>query len=312
MTLDASPSRRRVLQLVGGLATGALSGCLGFLTGADASAIENVTFQGKQVVAHVADDTNADAIDFRSPNDELLHTASIGRKNKVSFSLYKDTNTPYSPGDYTLVAVKTSGDGDSETLETRSISLTSSFSVADVRPIETEQPAFDTSDKPLYVGPVQITIENTGTLPVGIKYIGFPNHVPSPDTPPSPSSTKQNYQTVSGSGHFVDVDTQTTFESWGAPLRYTQSAGSSPDQSAIGDPNQSASWQQIKNSHCNGAHHTATLVVVPWHGSTHKRSVTFQYAGNASRRRSLGTEFGCTNVSVVNSQPMNTSTTAAQ
>lgn len=129
MTTDRSHSRRRVLQLTGAVTTGALAGCLGFLSSSKPSVFKNVSVEGEQIVIQLTDDTNADAIDFRSPSDELLHTASIGRKSTVSFSLYKDTNTPYSSGDYTLVAVTTSGNGASQTLEKHPITLTSSFDV---------------------------------------------------------------------------------------------------------------------------------------------------------------------------------------
>lgn len=305
MTPARTPSRRRVLQLTGGLAMGALSGCLGFLTGSDSSAIENVTYQGEQVVVHVADDTNADAIDFRSPSDELLDTATIGRQTKVTFSLYENTATPYSPGDYTLVAVETSGDGDSQTLEKHSLTLTSSFSVADVRPIK--DPG---SGEPPFDGKVRITLTNTGTLPIRISYIGFPSGVPSPNRSPSQTpSPRQYYVPTSGTGHFVPVESQSTFESRFSPL-WTR--GGTPKEGAVGVPKQSASWQQIKNNHCNGEHHPATLVVVPEQGAPHTLTVTFEYGGTAARQDSRDTDYGCTNVSVVNSQPTNTSTPTAQ
>lgn len=305
MTLNRSPSRRRVLQLTGGLVTGALSGCLGFLSGSNATVIKNVTYQGEQVVVHVPDDTNATAIDFRRPSDELLDTATIGRKSKVTFSLYEHTATPYSPGDYTLVAVETSGNGDSQTLDTQSLPLTSSFSVADVRPIK--DPG---SGDPPFDGKVKITLTNTGTLPVRIAYIGFPSGVPSPNRPPSKTSQpRPNYVPTSGTGHFVPVESQSTFESRFSPL-WTR--GGTPKNGAIGVPNQGASWQQIKTNHCNGEHHPATLVVVPEHGAPHRLTVTFKYGGTAARQRSTDTDYGCTNVSVVSTQPTNTSTPTAQ
>lgn len=284
---------------------GALAGCLGFLSGSDPTVIKNVTFQGEQVVVHLADDTNADAIDFRSPSDELLDTASIGRKSKVTFSLYENTATPYSPGDYTLVAVETSGDGESQSLDNQSLNLTSSFSVADVRPIK--DPG---SGDPPFDGKVEITLDNTGTLPIRLAYIGFPSGVPSPNPPPSEMpAPRSNYVPTSGSGHFLPVKAQSTFESRFSPL-WTR--GGTPKNGAVGVPNQGASWQQIKNNHCNGEHHPATLVVVPEHGAPHKRTVTFKYGGTAARQDSHDTDYGCTNVSVVNSQPATTSTPTAQ
>jgi hypothetical protein len=121
-----------VLQGTSALTVGALAGCLGFLPSSQPTVIDDITFQGDKFVAHLTDGTNADAIDFRSSSGELLHTASIGRKPSVTFSLFADAHTPYLPGKYTLVAVETSGN-EPQTISKRSLKLTSSFSVVNVR-----------------------------------------------------------------------------------------------------------------------------------------------------------------------------------
>jgi hypothetical protein len=264
---DAYPTRRRVLQLTGAGTVSALAGCAWILPGSTATVIEDLTFQGTSVVVHLPDDTAADAIDLRSPSGELLHTASIGRQSTVELSLYKYTLTPYLPGTYMLVAVDTSG-SEPQTLDKQSLDLTSSLSVADVRPIK--EP--DTS----FYRKIRVSTANTGTLPVSIEYIGFPTGVPAPNPPPSATPPNgSQYVSLSDTGHIVPVEGQVTFESGFYPL---WSSGASRADGAVGVPNDGASWQQVTTNHCNGEQHPATLVV-PGHGPTYRLTVTFKYAG---------------------------------
>jgi hypothetical protein len=275
------------------------------LPGSTPTVIEDITFHGEKTVVHLPDDTNADAIDLRSPSGELLQTASIGRQSSITFSLYKNPITPYPPGTYTLVAVETSDGSEPQTLGKHSLELTSSFSVVDVRPIKAPG-----SGPPPFDGKVQMTIENTGTLPVKIDYIGFPNGVPSPNPPPSETPQNgSNYVAMSETGHIVPVGGQATFESRFAPL-WTR--GGMSEEGAVGVPQEGASWQHVKRTHCNGERHPATLVVVPGQGPTHRLSVTFKYAGTAARMGSYGTDYGCTNVTVVSTAPKDSSTTTSQ
>lgn len=304
MTTDSSYSRRRVLQLTGGLTTGALAGCLGFLSGSDPSVIENVTFDGTQMVVHLADETNADAIDLRSPSDEKLRTASVGRKSTVAFSLYKKQTIPYPPGKYTLVAVDTSGD-EPQTLTTHSLELTSSFEVTNVRPIEKDLTNNFGANTPPVASTVRVTLQNTGDLPVGITYIGFPKGVPSPNDPPS--AFPQGIYPQTGP-KVIAGGAQTTLEPLGPLLRYVQPFGQSPDQAAVGVPNQSASWQQIKANQCTGDQQTATLLIATANGATYTTSVTFKYGGQAFRHDAGSLNYACSNVTVVDG-PTNTRTT---
>lgn len=305
MTTDSSHTRRRVLQLTGGLALGALSGCLGFLSGSDPTVFKNVSVEGKQIAIQLTDDTNADAIDFRSPNDELLHTASVGRKSTVTMSLYKKPTIPYPPGKYTLVAVETSGD-EPQTLTNHSLDLTSSFDVTNVRPVAVEQSSSGNKNPPPVDERVTITIKNTGNLPVGITSIGFTQGVPSPDF--SSSMVKLgSYKPLGKAERTLLRGEQNTYTSYQKPLRYSRHPTKDPLANAIGVPKQGASWNQIQRNHCNGTQYTSTLLVATTRG---KRTfaVTIDYGGTTADPAPLDIQYACTNVSVVGIKPTNSST----
>jgi hypothetical protein len=308
---DETPrSRRRVLQLTGAVTAGALAGCSGVFGESNPTVIKNVSFKSQQFVVRLKNETNADKIDLRSPSGELLRTASVGRKRKVSFPLFNDSDMPYPPGNYTLVAVETSGN-EPQRISEHSVELTSSFSALLVRPVYEDPPDDSfTSNPPPFATKVRVTIANTGKLPVGIKYIGIPEGVPSPAKPPTAPGS-EGFRPVDGSGlppHYVPVDGAINFQSFGAPLYYFQSSGEDIDPDAVGVPKQGASWEQIQANHCNGETYTATLVIVPVQGSKRKLSVTFKYGGKATQRSAGSTDYGCTNVSVVSTERENTTT----
>jgi hypothetical protein len=307
VTPDNPLSRRRVLQGTGALTTGALAGCLGFLPGSQPTIIDDITFRERKVVVHLNDETNADAIDFRSPSGELLATASIGRKSQVEFSLFRSiSDTPRSPGEYSLVAVKTNGNGESQRISTRPLKLTSSFAVSDVRPVT--NPA-EGGTYP-FDAKVQIMITNTGTLPIYIDYIALTNGVPNPHPPPSEADEREgNFQVVAGEIAPIPIGATATFESYSAPL-WTK--GATPGNGSVGVPNEGASWKEITAKYCNGQQHPATLVVIPQQGAPHRRTVTFKYGGKAVRKQTFNTEYGCTNVTVVSMGRKNTSTSTSQ
>lgn len=298
-------SRRRVLLLAGGGAVAGLAGCFGLFSGSDPTVIEDITFQGETVVIHLTDETTADAIDLRSPSGELLETASIGRKSRVEFSLHPATNRPRPPGEYTLVAVKTSGNGESQQITTRPLTLTSAFTVSEIRPVTNPE----TGGSLPFEGKVQITIENTGTLPLRLNYIGFPTGVPSPNPAPSETSVrKQGYTLISGEQNPIPIGGTPTFESEFAILwtRGGRTLNGTIKQGAVGIPKEGATWPQVKRNHCNGEQHPATLVVIPGQGPMHRLTVTFKYAGKAARNGPMDTDYGCTNVTVVSTERANT------
>ena len=302
---DGHPlTRRRLLQLTGTGTASALAGCAWLLPGSTATVIEDITVQGTSAVVHLTDDTAADAIDLRSPSGELLHTASIGRQSMVRVPLYLSaTNSPRAPGEYTLVAVATSDGGESQTLDKQSLSLTSSFAVREIRPVS--DPHTGTSFP--FDAKVQLTIENTGTLPLMINYIGFTNGVSNPNPPPSQTGgNSPHYALIIGDGFPIPIGGTPTFESRFAPL---WSNGATRADGAVGVPQDDASWQQVTTNHCTGEHHPATLVIVPGHGPTHRLTVTFKYAGPAARMGPYTTDYGCTNVTVSSIDRPNTPTT---
>jgi hypothetical protein len=310
VTNENSHSRRRVLQLTGAATAGALAGCSGVFGGSDPTVIKNVSFTGQQFTVQLKNGTNADKIDLRSPSGELLRTASVGRKTKVTFPLFNESDMPYPPGNYSLVAVETSGD-EPQRISEHSAELTSSFSALLVRPVKIDPRSdYVNSNPPPFAGPVRVTIANTGHLPVGIKYIGIPEGVPSPTKPPS-APRSQSFRPVGESGlppYYVPADEGVNFQSVGAPLWYYEPSVEASDPSAVGVPKEGASWEQIQANHCNGETYTATMVIVPVQGSKRKLSVTFKYSGKATQRDALDIDYGCTNVSVVRTEGENTTT----
>lgn len=307
---DNSRSRRRVLQLAGAGAVGTLTGCLGIFFGAEQpTVINDITFDGERVVVHLPDETTADAIEFRSPTDELLATASIGRTSTVAFSLHPATNRPRPPGEYTLVAVETGG-SEPQRLDTRPLSLTSAVAVREIRPVSKSAngPSLP------FEGKLQLTIKNTGTLPLRLTYIGFPSGVPSPHPAPSETSVrKQGYTRIAGTHNPIPIGETATFETEFAPLwtRGGRAMNGSLKDGAVGVPQQNATWTQVTRTHCNGEQYPATLLVIPSQGPTHRLTVTFKYAGQAARMGPRDTDYGCTNVSVVSVERTTTTATAA-
>lgn len=302
MTDDNAPSRRRMLQLAGGVAAGALAGCTEVLPGTNQTSkptskptvIEDTTFEGETIVVHLKDGTDADAIDLRSPEDKLLDTAKIGRKKTVEFSLYAETDMPLAPGKYTLVAVDKSGE-EPQQLGSRTLDLTMSLSITDVRTKQTS----GLNSPP----DVQIKIKNTGELPAKIEYIGFPKGILSPDPAPSESDSPiETYEATSG-GQIVAPGSKATFQSFDTPLR----SSGKPKQGAVGVPKEGTTWEQLKANHCNGEQYSASLVVVPKYGDKHRRTVAFKYAGDVARR-SAGPGYFCTDTSVTSAETNTTDT----
>jgi hypothetical protein len=215
--------RRRSPTLAGAVTAGALAGCAGVFGESNPKVIKNISFKGQQFVVHLKNGTNADEIDLRSPSGELLRTVSVGRQSKVTFPLFNESDAPYPPGNYTLVAVETSGD-EPQRISEHPLELTSSFSSLLVRPVERDpQSDYVISNPPPFAGPVRITIANRGNLPVGIKYIGIPEGVPSPTNPPK-SPNSHSFRPVGESGlppYYIPVNGTANFQSVGSPLYYT-------------------------------------------------------------------------------------------
>lgn len=313
-------TRRRMLELAGGVTATALAGCSGFLskskptgskTEAKPTVIENIAFLSQKFIVRLKDGTNADAIDFRDSSGELLRTASVGRKSTIDFPLFDTSGTPYPPGEYTLVAVETSGD-EPERINKHSIKLTSAFSVIHVQPVyEDPQSDFSSSKSPPFATKVRVTLMNTGKLPVGIKYIGVPEGVPSPTEPPTASGSVgfRPVDEFDSPPYYIPANRAMKFQSVGTPLWYYESSVKDSGSSAVGVPKQGATWKQIQRNHCNGETHTATLVVVPVQGQTHRQPVTFKYSGQATQRDSMDVDYGCTNVSVVSIETETSNTT---
>lgn len=301
MTSDNARSRRRVLQFAGAGAVGTLAGCFGLFSGGQPTVIDDITFRDETVVVHLTDETNANAIDFRSPSDELLATAQIGRKSQVEFDLLPLTNRPRPPGEYTLVAITTSGNGESQRITTRPLTLTSAFAVTEIRAVS--KPA---NENPLpFDGKLQLTIKNTGTLPLRINYLGIPTGVPAPNLSPAETSVrKQGYELIAGEQDPIPINGTATFESSFAPFwtRGSRTMNGTVKQGAVGVPEQDTTWTQVKRTHCNGEQHAATLLVIPDQGPTHRLTVTFKYAGRAARKGPREIDYGCTNVSVVSTE----------
>jgi hypothetical protein len=242
MTSDPPRSRRRVLQLAGAGTIGTLTGCFGFLSGSEPTVIDKITFDRETVVVHLTDETSVDAIDLRSPSDELLNTVRVGRQSTVEFGLYAGTDTPYPPGTYTLVAVETNENGESHQLSTRTIDLTLSMEITDV---QTVTDAFGAS----VPAKIRVTVKNTGRLPIKIAYLGVPAGVPSPDSPPAKADSPiAGFLSTSNTGQLAPVGTKTTFETRGSPLRYDGTV----EPGGVKEPPREASWDQLSGTTAPG------------------------------------------------------------
>lgn len=307
-----------MLQYGGVLAGSAFAGCSRLISDATQQAVDTVSFNEGQLIINLNPDTDADTIEFRSPDGKLLQTSQISRKQQVTVPLLikygnvHGVNKPLPAGDYGLIATKSSEDNDHKTVSEQTVELTSSFSVADVSVLKNNAPSDFDNNVPAYADNLQVTVKNDGNLPLGIKYIGVTDGVPSPIPPPQEvlgggmSTSVFELADNHRSGPFyIDSNSTLTFKTTTGPLSYysywqNPEGGDSPGPHTWGAPKNGASWETIQANYCTGDQHPATIVVAPINLESQQATVTLRWDGKATRRQRLDTDYACTNVSVSN------------
>jgi hypothetical protein len=164
-------TRRRFLTTTAAGAVGALAGC-GAVARSDDEPLDNVTVEGTNLVVILASHTRVDELELRAPDGSpFLRQPLAPDTTRVTLPLIESsyTTTPehYRAGTNTVVARR-----DGETVGRHTVSLVPDVAITDIR-LDGE-----TSFNPTVV------IENTGTGPTFVTYLGFGN-VPNPTPPPT-------------------------------------------------------------------------------------------------------------------------------
>src|SRR5699024_234702 len=258
-------------------------------------------------------------------------TVQVTRKHQVSIPLIivpaGPPNPPsyekqLPPGDYGLVATKSSGENNGpKTISEQTVELTSSFSAVDVNTLtHNHQSNFGNNNASSYAEELKVTIKNEGNLPLGIKYIAVTDGVPSPIP-----SVQQALQGVISSSifelaardnstgpYYIENNSTLAFKTTESPLSYyaywrNAKAGDSPGPHTWGAPEIGASWETIKKNYCTGETHPATIVVAPMNLEAQKITATLRWGGKATYRDRLDTSYACTDVTVTNVEAENSS-----
>jgi len=167
-------TRRRFLATAASGMTGALAGC-GTATSSDTDPFEAVTVEGTSLAVTLASRPRVDELELRSPDDTPFVRRRLDPEaNRATLPLietsYTATPEHYRAGENTLVARR-----DGDRVGQRSVSLSPEVTLTDMRLAD------ETEFNPT------VTIENSGTAPTFLTYLGFDN-VPSP-TPPAAETT---------------------------------------------------------------------------------------------------------------------------
>jgi hypothetical protein len=320
-------SRRQAVHYGGAFVATLLAGCSGLITSTgEQQAVKSVSFNKGRLIINLNSDTDAEAIEFYTPNDELLQTVSVGRKQQVSVSLFTEPTNPLGvkkplpAGDYGLIATKSgSGNNEPKTISDQTVELTSSFSITGVSVLEGNAPSDFTQDAPSYAENLKVTVKNTGNLPLGVKYVGVTDGVPSPTPPPQEvlqggmrTSAFELAAHHSTGPYYIDSNSTLAFKTTTGPLSYyspwqNPEGGDSPRPHTWGAPKNGASWETIQANYCQGNQHPATIVVAPMNLEPQRATATLRWGGMATRRQRLDTDYACTNVAVTDISNQNTS-----
>jgi hypothetical protein len=152
----------------------ALAGC-GTATSSDADPFEAVTVEGTNLSVTLASRPRVDEVELRSPDDTSFVRRRLGSEAKRATlplieTSYTATPEHYRAGENTLVARR-----DGERVGQRTVTLSPDVSITDM------WLADGAGFNPI------VTVENTGTGPTFLTYLGFDN-VPNP-TPPAAKTT---------------------------------------------------------------------------------------------------------------------------
>jgi hypothetical protein len=319
-------SRRQMLRCGGIIAGSVFAGCSGLGSDTNQQAVDTVSFDEGQLIINLNPDTDAGTIEFHSPNGQLLQTAQIGRKQQVTMSLLTEPSSalgvkkPLPAGDYGLIATKSSGDNNHKTVSEQTVELTSSFSLAGVNVLKSNSPSDYSNNAPPYAENLKVTVKNDGNLPLGIKYIGVIDGVPSPMPQPQKvlaggmrTSAFELADQNSTGPYYIDSNSTLAFKTTTGPLSYyaywqNPEGGDSPGPHTWGAPKNGTSWETIQANYCTGDQHPATIVVAPINLGSQQATVTLRWDGKATRRQRLDTDYACTNVSITNIRNKNSTT----
>jgi len=162
-------TRRRFLAAAASGMAGALAGC-GTATSSDADPFETVTVEGTGLAITLASRPRVDEIELRSPDDTTFVRQRLDPEgDRATLPLietsYTATPEHYRAGENTLVASR-----DGERVGQRTVSLSPDVRLTDMRLAD------GTGFNPT------VTVENAGTGPTFLTYLGFDN-VPNPTSP---------------------------------------------------------------------------------------------------------------------------------
>lgn len=154
--------------------SGALAGC-GTVTSSGADPFEEVTVDGTSLAVTLASRPRVDEIELRSPDGTPFVRRRLDQEtNRATLPLietsYTATPEHYRVGENTLVARR-----DGDRVGQRTVPLDPEVSVTDIR--LADEAGFNPT----------VTVENSGTGPTFLTYLGFDN-VPNP-TPPAAETT---------------------------------------------------------------------------------------------------------------------------
>ena len=251
-----------------------LSGCIGGLLGSNQQVITKTAFKPFKLVVSLREGASLSYVNLIAPDGTTVDRKPVSAgQTTVSFPLVASTGdyAPLSPGKYTIVAANKG-----ETLAQQDIQLKAAWNVADVRPKEKRD--------------LVITLQNTGDLPVKVKYLGVTKGVPTPNDPPQKKAIdtliRINAPNRTELKQYLGNGKRATFRLTSDQLVFLKSAS---EQSV-------PQWKQ-KAAKCRGLTHKATLVLMVAPTGKRTYSVPITYRGKPLR--GLGSRL-CAKVTVGN------------
>lgn len=167
-------ARRRFLAMAASGLTGVLAGC-GTATSSEADPFDDVTVEGTTLAVTLASRPRLDELELQSPDGSPFVRRRLDPEaSRATLPLIETSYTAapehYRAGENTLVARR-----DGDRVGQRSVSLSPDVTLTDMRLAD------ETGFNPT------VTVENAGTAPTFLTYLGFDN-VPNP-TPPAAETT---------------------------------------------------------------------------------------------------------------------------
>jgi hypothetical protein len=260
-------SRRHVLTALSGATIG-LSGCLGGLLGLSSPTITNTTIKPFKLVVKLREEATVNQVSLISKDGTTVSRQSVpAGQTTVSLPTVRTRNTdglasPLAPGTYEIVVAN-----NDKTVAQQDIQLKASWKLTDV------QAKGGVS--------VEITVKNTGELPLKPTYLALTDGVPNPAKSPQEGGY--------GSPNRVNTLNRTKLREY---LGSGKHATFSPSQNGAFEFNTNPSKQNMpqweyKAVKCQGLTHNATLTVKMAPTGTRTYSVPITYTGKPVREIAL-------------------------